>query len=211
MNKSITELRNIHKGQDIWIIGAGSSMDYVDSSFFDNKICISVNQMYQYFPCEYVVGRDLNVRVRWDDTVKDLSKRKGVKFLYSRLHQGYGVVNPIIESDNFYEFESGISDDVKGLDCIGTDSMVAIRTTLNTCINIAGYMGAKNIILCGHDGGGIDGKMYYHEYVEKDWESASNWDGIKGFLNNMERETIAIKQLLKMKERLTGIFTIMVM
>ena len=121
MNKSITELKNIHKGQDIWIIGAGSSMDYVDSSFFDNKICISVNQMYQYFPCEYVVGRDLNVRVRWDDTVKELSNRKDIKFLYSRLHQGYGVVNPIIESDNFYEFESGISDDVKGLDCVATD------------------------------------------------------------------------------------------
>ena len=52
MNKSITELRNIHKGQDIWIIGAGSSMDYVDPSFFENKITIGVNQMFQYFPCE---------------------------------------------------------------------------------------------------------------------------------------------------------------
>ena len=40
VNKSIKELKDIHTGQDIWIIGAGSSMDFVDPSFFDNKICI---------------------------------------------------------------------------------------------------------------------------------------------------------------------------
>ena len=115
MNKKINELKNIHEGEDIWVIGAGSSMDYVDSSFFENKISISVNQMYEHFPCEYVVGRDLMVRERWENTIKDLSNRKDIKFLYSRLHQGYGPVNSIIESDNFYSFESGIRDDVKGL------------------------------------------------------------------------------------------------
>ena len=94
------ELKNIYKNKDIWILLAGSSMDYVDKSFFDNKICIGVNQMFQYFPCEYVVGRDLAVRVRWDETVKELSNRKDIKFLYSRLHQGYDEVNPIIKSDN---------------------------------------------------------------------------------------------------------------
>ena len=39
----IKELKDVHNGQDIWIIGAGSSMDFVDPSFFDNKICISVH------------------------------------------------------------------------------------------------------------------------------------------------------------------------
>ena len=40
MNKTIQELKDIHKGEDIWVIGAGSSMNFVDSSFFENKICI---------------------------------------------------------------------------------------------------------------------------------------------------------------------------
>ena len=38
MNKSIKELKNIHKGKDIWVLLAGSSMDYVNKSFFENKI-----------------------------------------------------------------------------------------------------------------------------------------------------------------------------
>ena len=72
MNKTIQELKDIHKGEDIWVIGAGSSMNFVDSSFFENKISISVNQMYEKFPCEYVVGRDLQVKERWEDTIEDL-------------------------------------------------------------------------------------------------------------------------------------------
>jgi len=197
MNKSITELKNTHKGEDIWIIGAGSSMDYVDPSFFENKITIGVNQMFQYFPCEYVVGRDLAVRVRWDETVKELSNRKDIKFLYSRLHQGHGEENPIIPSDNFYEFESGINDDIKGLECIGTDKMVAIRTTLNTCINIAGYMGAKNIMICGKDEGKINGNLYYKGYVKDKWPDAGNWNGIEHWLYLTEKNTIMVRDRVK--------------
>ncbi len=197
MNKSITELKNTHKGEDIWIIGAGSSMDYVDPSFFENKITIGVNQMFQYFPCEYVVGRDLAVRVRWDETVKELSNRKDIKFLYSRLHQGHSGENPIIPSDNFYEFESGINDDIKGLECIGTDKMVAIRTTLNTCINIAGYMGAKNIMICGKDEGKINGNLYYKGYVKDKWPDAGNWNGIEHWLYLTEKNTMMVRDRVK--------------
>ena len=199
MNKSITELKNTHKGEDIWIIGAGSSMDYVDPSFFENKITIGVNQMFQYFPCEYVVGRDLAVRVRWDETVKELSNRKDIKFLYSRLHQGYDEINPIIKSDNFYVFDRGISDDNIGLECIDkkSDRMVAIRTTLNTCIHIAAYMGAKNIMICGKDEGKINGNLYYNGYVKDKWPDAGNWKGIEHWLYLTEKNTRMVRDKVK--------------
>jgi len=194
MNKKITELKDIHKGEDIWVIGAGSSMNYVDPSFFENKISISVNQMYEHFPCEYVVGRDLQVRQRWEETIKDLSNRQDIKFLYSRTHQGYGGVNPIVESDNFYEFESG----ERGMiDCIGTNSMVAIRTTLNTCIQIAGYMGAKNIMICGKDEGRLNGNLYYDGYVKDYWPDSENWGGIENWLHQTEKNTKMVRDKVK--------------
>ena len=40
------ELKNIYKNKDIWILLAGSSMDYIDTSFFEGKITIGQNQMY---------------------------------------------------------------------------------------------------------------------------------------------------------------------
>ena len=54
MKRPITELKDTHKGEDVWIIGSGSSMDYIDPSFFDNKITIGVNDVYKkYEHCSY--------------------------------------------------------------------------------------------------------------------------------------------------------------
>ena len=47
MQKTIQELKDKHKGEDIWVIAAGSSMDYVDKSFFSNKIVIGQNQTFK--------------------------------------------------------------------------------------------------------------------------------------------------------------------
>ena len=197
MNKTIQELKDIHKGEDIWVIGAGSSMNFVDSSFFENKICISVNQMYEKFPCEYVVGRDLQVTERWDDTIKDLRNHPTIKFLYSTLHQGHGVRNDVPLSDNFYSFESGINDDIRGLECIGTDRMVCMRTTLNTCMNLAAHMGAKNIMICGKDEGKIDGRLYVDGYVKSNWTDSENWNGIEHWLYLTSKNTRMIRDRIK--------------
>ena len=40
--KSFEELKNKHKGEDIWLVLAGSSMDYVSSDFFKNKKVVQV-------------------------------------------------------------------------------------------------------------------------------------------------------------------------
>ena len=49
MYKSIKELKNKHQGEDIWILLAGSSMNYVNNSFFENKITVGQNQMFKHF------------------------------------------------------------------------------------------------------------------------------------------------------------------
>ena len=38
MYKDISKLKNIHKGEDIWVVLGGSSMDYIDSDFFKNTV-----------------------------------------------------------------------------------------------------------------------------------------------------------------------------
>lgn len=35
--ESIEKFRNIYKGQDVWVVGSGSSVNYIDPSFFDGK------------------------------------------------------------------------------------------------------------------------------------------------------------------------------
>ena len=47
MSKLLTELKNIYQDKDIWIIAGGSSMNFIDPSFYDNKITIGLNHVYK--------------------------------------------------------------------------------------------------------------------------------------------------------------------
>ena len=72
MYKTIKELKNVHSGEDIWIVCAGASMNYVHSDFFENKITIGLNQVYRHFPCNYIAMKDLKESSRFDASVKEL-------------------------------------------------------------------------------------------------------------------------------------------
>jgi len=47
--KFIEDLRGKHKGKDIWVIGAGPSLDAYPLDFFEDKICIGVNWVFSVF------------------------------------------------------------------------------------------------------------------------------------------------------------------
>ena len=139
-----------------------------------------------------------------DDTIKDLRNHPTIKFLYSTLHQGYGTPNDVPLSDNFYSFESGVNHDIRGLECIGTDRMVAVRTTLNTCMNLAAHMGAKNIMICGKDEGKIDGRLYVDGYVKSNWTDSENWNGIEHWLYLTSKNTRMIRDRIKNFDKVRG-------
>lgn len=197
--KDFKSLHNIYKDKDIYVISGGPSLNYIDRSFFENKIVLGVNDIFRYFDCDYVVVKDCNEEPRFTRLVQEL-KEKDIPLIYSQYYKGYrsNGLNKV-DNPNSYMFKHNPRDndfDYEFSQLNIDEEILVSRSTVTTAIHIAYYMGAKNIILCGHDGGEIDGQMYYHEYVQKDWKSASNWDGIKGFLSKMENETISLKQLL---------------
>jgi len=57
--KNIEELRNIHKGKEIWIIGLSPKLDNFPDNFFDDKISIALNKAFIAFPnCNYILFSD---------------------------------------------------------------------------------------------------------------------------------------------------------
>lgn len=56
--KKLSSYKNIHLNSDIYVIGSGKSLDFLDKSFFDNKITIGVNQSYQYIQPMYLVRKE---------------------------------------------------------------------------------------------------------------------------------------------------------
>lgn len=47
--KFIEDIRNRHSGEEIWIIGAGSSLDDYPIDFFKDKICVGMNWVFSVF------------------------------------------------------------------------------------------------------------------------------------------------------------------
>lgn len=94
---SINSLKNIHKEKDIWIILAGSSMNYVDSSFFSNKITIGQNQVYKHYPCSYVVMKDCMESPRFPRSIQEIDS-KNIPLIYSEYYKGYksNIKNSVI-------------------------------------------------------------------------------------------------------------------
>jgi len=201
-HKNISELKDIYKGLDIWCILAGSSMDYVDPSFFEDKIVIGLNQVYKKFPCNYVLMKDCLEGPRFPRSIEELDKLE-IPLLFSKYYKGYPGKTNIANHSNAYYFEHNprkrnINEELEDL----KDNEIFVgKSSVTSLMHVAAYMGAKNIILCGHDCGSLDKKNYFKGYMEKDWKSADNWAPIKkgDWMRALEPQSQSMRKYLKTK------------
>ena len=198
MYKNISELKNKHKGEDIWIVLAGSSMNYVSDSFFENKIVLGSNQVYKHYSCNYIVMKDCMETPRYTRSVQEC-KEKNIPLIFSEYYKGDDskeLNTPDYENSYVFKHNSKRTEFDYNLENLKEDEILSSKSTAASIIHIAAYMGAKNIILCGHDCGRLDGDMYYEGYMESDWISSENWSGIDSHTSKIEIETQKLRLYL---------------
>jgi len=153
----INELYGKHK-EDVYIIGSGPTMDYFDKKFFEDRITITLNNMYKYFPCNYMITHHHEIVQKainsglpvitseycTCNTVNPRHNFTGEYYVYTHTNQGYTEVD--------------LSQFGVKIGSAGTPAVAALQ--------IAYLMGATNIILCGCDGGSLDGLNNYSAYRE---------------------------------------------
>lgn len=161
VRRNLKELKNKYKGQDIYVIGSGASLDYVEASFFDNKITVGVNNVWKKFPVTYFVKKE-------DFKREDLSRGNSILIVTNY----FGADSRNIKHDQFqdegklyYYFEH---EEIRHLNIdvsmVGTDKIVVSFSTITSAIHIAAYLGTANIILCGHDCACLDGEANFKGY-----------------------------------------------
>jgi hypothetical protein len=179
--KPITELKDELRDQDVYVIAAGPSAGFIEPSFFDNKPCIGVNEVWRHFNVDYMVYKELNRGYVPDAATLIVAKHKTgcLKFEENQIADGYifeHADNQLTEID---------------LSVIGTDKIVVSFSTITSAVHIAAYMGAANVILVGHDCGKLDGRANMNGYPEPKYENYDN------FLASIEPQTIAVREKLK--------------
>ena len=185
--KSIIELKNKHQGDDIYILASGKSVDFFNEDFFDNKIVIGVNQSYKKIWCDYLIRKEVKF-------IKESLETESIvivsEYDSGNLNSGENKLNTNkIEHENLYYFEHNDNlHDKVDVSVFGGDKIVVSFSTITSAIHMAAYMGAKNIILIGHDCGTLDGEMtfkgYYNTIKDTPW---SNWDQYKSWLKIIEK------------------------
>jgi hypothetical protein len=195
--ETIKHLKDKHKGEDIYVIASGKSLDFVDESFFDNKILVGVNQAYKKIWCDYLVRKETKF-------IKDSLATDSIvivsEYDSGNLDTGNSKLNTNkVKHDNLYYFEH-LDNRHNQIDTsvFGTDKIVVSFSTITSAIHIAAYMGAANIILVGHDCGVIDGEMtfkgYYNSIKDTPWQ---DWRQYKSWLKIIESQTIIVKNEVK--------------
>jgi hypothetical protein len=199
---NIQTLKDIHKDDDIWVLGSGPSMNFICNSFFENKTTIAVNEVCKYVICNYVVVKDLSQD--FEAVINNLSY--SIKVIASKHECG----NPHQSLNRFnfphYIFEhtskigrDRIPDEWPDVNSIVefSDKIVVSFSTITSAIHIAAYMGAKNIIICGHDCGTIDGKCTIDGYYDNSKPIPGNMDNYVKWLSNLENHTSIVSGKLK--------------
>lgn len=166
MTKSIAVLKNVHLGKDIYLIGAGSSLDFLKSSFFEDKITVGVNNVWKKFKLCY----NFHFHERW---LKE-SYAAGNILVVSEKECADND-SPQIDMDwcnNFYYYKHSswrkdtnkITENLEKISKRDTNWLYSCSTVMASALHFCAHLGAKNIILVGVDGGAIDGRYYFRGY-----------------------------------------------
>lgn len=151
----IDQLKNTEKGKDIYILAAGPSMNLIPNSFFKDKICIGVNEVYRKYDCKYYLRKD-------KAGFKGCDKGKMVVAKYDCGNTD-GELN---DGDYYFEHEHNDCTFPKNLD-LDNGKLVVSWSTITSAIHFAYFLGARNIIICGHDGeASITGNCNYDGYED---------------------------------------------
>lgn len=185
--KNVYELAGCHRGADIWIVAAGPTMDYVGQDFFDGKISIGVNQVYRKYRTTWLVRKE---RELFDE-----ARESGIPLIVSRYASGSCQMGLNMGGD--YVFDHLENEHTRvDLSVIDkkSDKIVVSYSTITSAIHIAAVMGAKNIILCGHDCSTLDGKARMYGYNEP---VAGSEEFYRRWLGEILPQTLAVRQKIR--------------
>ena len=212
---SIKQFKNLHYGKDIYILCSGSSLDLVDHSFFEGKVTIGVNGVAMTRKVDYTICKEYTSPFMERMMFKNSSFVLASLYKYGNKEQGFVELNkncfrsPQAIYYDHHENQRG-KPDLSIFD-MPDNKLVVSWSTVTTAIHLAYWMGAKNIILVGHDCGKLNGKIHIDGYQERNDGSVSAWSNKEqsyvNWLSKIEAQTALLRDYLK-KEYNINIYSI---
>lgn len=186
----IASLRGIHADADVWVIASGPSMSHIPPSFFDGRVVVGVNAVWRHFPVTYAVRKE------HDDAQATIDA--GVPLVIAAGDCG-GDSGPPELSGRHWVFAHSYNQSEGPIDLepIGSpDRLVVSWSTTTTAIHFAAFLGARAVIVAGHDCGLIDGRSNFDGYAAAQEDS----DWYRDWVSMIEAQTMTVA------ERVTAVY-----
>lgn len=158
----LDSLKNVWNGQTVYVLGSGSSLNFIDSTFFDDKNCVAVNFVAREFGLsKFVTFTHYN-----SDAMSMALQFPDCQVVVREWHLGQQITadmpNLVIAPSN------NVSAPGEAFDPFTNDelSLVFGSSGIHGAMHLAAFMGAKDIVLVGADCGTIDGNDRFDGYPE---------------------------------------------
>jgi hypothetical protein len=201
--KSVRIWRNRFQGADIYVLGAGASLDHLDPAWFAGKLTIAVNEVASTWG---ITPTAIVVKERAESLLMAVADFPNVPIVCSRFpygdpHRGFAPIDqtPLLALPNLYVFDhlpnrSGDFDAER--DWPADDgSLVVSMSTITSAMHFAAYLGAATIFMVGHDCGQLGETAYMKGYGKA--EAAMGYPVQQvDWLIALERQSRAVKAQL---------------
>ena len=163
----LRDLQDVFLGQDIYIVGAGPSINFFPMEFLQDKICISLNDTYKRHPAiSPIAFMHHESYARTSDAIgAPLHPNfRNLKYPIAKASGKVRLPGEIVDWENpdFYFFEW--SHDIKNISNLTKETDVLYYTpegcSQHAALQIAWLMGAQNIFCLGCDSRPMGGKHY---------------------------------------------------
>lgn len=161
----LSELEGLHKGETLWVLGSGPSLNYLDPTFFDDKTCVTANRVGRLFGLKSFYTYS---NYHFVDAVEKFGERVRVAVTLARdtLTQepwpGEVPDNVALSFADNYNPPGSSWDPYKMPPPEG--QIVYGSSSIHGATHLAAHLGASNIVMVGHDAGFIDDESNVTDY-----------------------------------------------
>lgn len=191
----LADFHKKHLHQDIYVLGSGATLDYIDPEFFWDRIIVATNSVADRLALYQNATVYTHSHYHKQDTAELRVKYPFHWFFCPEGDRGYAG-QPSYDADNvvFYKHQPTRYDfdpDTAWHD----EGLIVGSSSLHGSMHLAAYMGASNIILAGADCGILDGKANHGTYQSGDLVVNDQLE----WLRRWDRHLIAVKRKLVQK------------
>ncbi len=162
---NIRALKDIHAGETVYVVGSGASLDYIDPTFFHDKVIVTINEAFERFQSPRAFAlmhhhasaqKAINAGRRLVTTETDCGFSTWPR---TRLTGDYFTYRT---AENTLSMAPTIN--LGALERQADDELVISPCTAAEGVHFAAHLGARHIVLCGIDGGALDGRWNISGY-----------------------------------------------